>query len=151
MTPASPTWADVESFLKADGWRQLPTQARGGRRQKHVFFEKLLPDNRLLQTHISHDRSASMGAGRFGAMLREQLEVSREAFWEAIRTGNPVERPTPIGERPVEHPAWVVRVLIGELHLTADEIEQLDADEAERRVRAHWTEIRRSAVRDDPP
>lgn len=140
MTPASPTWADVERFLDADGWRQLPAKARGGRRQKHVFFEKLLPDNRLLQTHISHDRSASMGAGRFGAILREQLEVSREAFWEAIRTGNPVERPTPIEERPVEHPAWVVRVLIGELHLTADEIERLDPDEAERRVRAHWTE-----------
>jgi len=140
VTPASPTWGDVEKFLAADGWRQIPTGERGGRRQRHLFFEKLLPDGRLLQTHISHDRGKSIGAGRFGAVLRDQLEASRADFWAAIEAGEPVDRPVALDEEEVvEHDAWVIRVLAGELHMSPDEIAALSEEEAKTRVYAHWS------------
>ncbi len=90
MTPTSPSWAAVEKFLGVDGWRQVPAGERGGRRQ----------------IHISHDRSKKISPGRFGMILREQLEVSRADFWEAIRSGEPVSRPVEAEEAPVEHDAW---------------------------------------------
>lgn len=143
MTPASPSWADVEQFLGIDGWRQIPAGERGGCRQAHIFFEKLLADGRLLQTHISHDRSKKINPGRFGTILREQLEVSRADFWEAIRSGEPVARPVDTEEATVEHDAWVVAVLVGELHMSAKKIEGLSEEEAVRLVHEHWTRRRR--------
>jgi hypothetical protein len=143
VTKTSPTWGDVETFLAADTWRRIPASGRGGRRQRHIFFEKELPDGRILQTHISHDRSATISVGRFSAILREQLEVSRADFWEAISSGEPVDRPVEV-EKPdvLEHQAWVVAVLAGELHMSAEEIEALGEEEAIALVHAHWSRRR---------
>jgi hypothetical protein len=143
MTPTSPTWGDVENFLGADGWTQTRPGQRGGRRQSHIFYEKLLPDGRVLQTHISHDRGATISAGRFGSILREQLEVSRREFWDAIRSGNPVARPVPVDEeKPPEHEAWVIRVLVENLHMTAEEIEGLSVEEGQALVHKYWSRPR---------
>jgi hypothetical protein len=142
VTPTSPSWADVERFLGVDGWRQIPAGERGGRRQTHIFFEKLLPDGRLLQTHISHDRSKKISPGRFATILREQLKVSRADFWETIRSGEPVARPVETEEAPVEHDAWVIAVLVGELHMSAEEIERLSEEGAIALVHEHWARRR---------
>jgi hypothetical protein len=143
VTPKSPSWADIERFLGADRWRQIPAGERGGSRQSHIFFDKELPDGRLLQTHISHDRSSTVSPGRFSAILREQLEVSRAEFWEAIRSDEPVERPVEMdGEEVVEHEPWVIEVLGGELHMTAEEIEELTEQEAVDLVHRHWSRRR---------
>lgn len=86
MTPTSATWADVERFLFADGWRQIPAGRRGGKRQRHIFFEKLLADGRILQTHISHDRSKAISPGRFATILREQLHMTAGEIEELSET-----------------------------------------------------------------
>jgi hypothetical protein len=143
VTKTSPTWGDVEIFLTVDEWRRIPARERGGRRQRHIFFEKELPDGRILQTHLSHDRSATISPGRFAAILRDQLEVSRADFWEAISSGEPVDRPVEVEEpEVVEHQAWVVAVLAGELHLSAEEIEALSEEEAIALVHEHWSRRR---------
>ena len=111
--------------------------------QSHIFFEKELPDGRLLQTHISHDRSSTIGPGRFSTILREQLEVSRAEFWEAIRSGEPVDRPAGMdSEEVVEHESWVIAVLVGELHITPEEIEKLTEQAAIDLVHRHWSRER---------
>jgi hypothetical protein len=139
MTPNSPTWGDVEDFLKSDNWQQISAAQRGGKRQRHIFFEKALPDGRLLQTHISHDRSATLSPGRFGAILRNQLEVSRDEFWTAIHSQEEVDRPADIDEDTgVEHPLWVVQVLTGVMHMTPDQVENLGTEEAQRLVHEYW-------------
>jgi hypothetical protein len=144
VTPISPSWGDVEEFLGADGWRQIPAGERGSRRQSHIFFEKELPDGRLLQTHISHDRSSTISPGRFSTILREQLEISRAEFWEAIRSGKPVKRPAePDGEEePIEHEPWAIAVLAGELHMAPEEIEKLTEQDAIDLVHEHWSRER---------
>lgn len=140
MTPTSPTWADIKAFLAADGWRELPSGARGGSSADHIFYEKTLTDGRVLQTHVSHSARKSVSAGRFRAILRHQLEVSKDAFWDAIRTGTPVERPAPLeAPEPFQHPAWVVAVLTGRLHMSGEDIAKLSPDEAQARVQQFWT------------
>ncbi|MDQ3721072.1 MAG: hypothetical protein M3350_09890 [Actinomycetota bacterium] len=143
MTPNAPTWGEVEEFLKVDGWRRLAPSERGGSQAGHVFFEKTLDDDRVLQTHISYSRDKRPSPGRFRAILREQLEVSREEFWEALRSGDPVDRPAQVEEdQPVEHEAWVVAVLAAEMHMSADEIQALDVDEARDLVHRYWARPR---------
>jgi hypothetical protein len=139
MTPTSPTWGDIATFLGIDGWTELPASARGGKRQRHIFFEKLLDDGRLLRTHISHDRASGAGAYAFALILKEQLEVGREEFWEAIRSGVPVSRPVPTdADHAVELPGWTIPVLESSLHMSQGEIARLSADEAIQRVQEYW-------------
>jgi hypothetical protein len=139
MTPNAPTWGEMEKFLQADGWMGLPASSRGGSSENHIFFEKLLDSGELLQTHISHSRRGGPSPGRFGVILRQQIKVSRADFWEALSSGEPVARPAPVDtEQQVEHEAWVLVVLTSELHMTAEQIEALDAEQAKQMVLDHW-------------
>jgi hypothetical protein len=140
MTPNAPTWGELEKFLQVDGWVRLQAGSRGGSSEDHIFFEKVLPDGRVLQTHISHSRRGRPSAGRFAAILRDQLEVSREQFWTALRKGEPVDRPAVFDESErVEHEAWVVAVLARELYMTIEQIAALSIDDAKQRVLDHWS------------
>jgi hypothetical protein len=140
MTPDAPTWGEVEKFLQAVGWPRLPASSRGGLSENHIFFEKLLDSGELVQTHISHSRRGRPSPGRFGLILREQIKVSRAQFWDALRSGEPVARPAPVeAEQQVEHEAWVIAVLAGELHMTVEQIEVLNVEQARQLVQDHWT------------
>ncbi len=139
MTADAPTWGEIERFLQIDGWRRLPASSRGGSGQDHIFYEKLLDSGRMLQTHISHARSGRPSAGRFSSILRHQLEVSRTDFWSALREGSPVVRPVTVEEQTVEHDAWVLTVLVRDLHMTAEQIAQLDVERARALVYEHWS------------
>jgi hypothetical protein len=81
----TPTWAEIERFCRIDGW----TEAR---RSSHVFYEKVLADGRVLRTHRSFASRKAMSAGRFKAILRYQLAVTEEQFWEVLETRTPAER-----------------------------------------------------------
>lgn len=143
MTPDAPTWSEIEQFLRADRWTRLPASSRGGTGQRHIFFEKLLDSGQLLQTHISHSRHGGPSPGRFSLILREQIKVSRAQFWAALSSGEPVERPAAVEtEEHVEHEAWVIAVLAGELDMTAEQIEKLDAEQARQLVLDHWSRPR---------
>ena len=117
MNPAAPTWGEIEDFLGIDGWRELPAAARaGGRRSASVFFEKVWTTG-LSCGPTSHDRAGRPSPGRYSAILRrtDPCRAGRE-FWDALRGGQAVERPVAVdGEEVVEHEAWVVAVLAGEL------------------------------------
>ncbi len=81
----TPTWAQVERFCRIDGWREE-------RRTGHVFFEKVLSDGTVLRTHRSFSSRKAMSPGRFEAILRHQLVVTEEQFWQALDTRRPVDR-----------------------------------------------------------
>jgi hypothetical protein len=139
MTPDAPTWGEIEKFLEIDGWTRLSASSRGGANQRHIFFEKLLDSGELLQTHISHSRGGRPSPGRFALILRNQIKVSRTDFWQALRSGQPVTRPVTVEVEQVEHEAWVVAVLAGELHMTANQIATLDVEHARQLVLDHWS------------
>jgi hypothetical protein len=137
VTATSPTWGDVRAFLAADGWSELRSAARGGSQTDHVWFEKLLLDGRVLRAEVSHATRKTVSAGRFRAIARHELEVSVPAFWECIRSRKPVNRPVEFEEATYQHPTWVVSVLAGQLHMSAEDIARLGRADAERRVHEH--------------
>lgn len=102
-----------------------------------MFYEKVLADGTVLRTHRSFAGGKTMSPGRFKAILRNQLRVSEDDFWASLESGEPVDRPSAPPEAEPALPAYVARVLKGELHLTEDEIAALSPEEAKRRVADH--------------
>lgn len=126
----TPTWGEIERFCRIDGWRE-------SRCTDHVFFEKVLADGTVLRTHRSFASDKTMSPGRFQAILRNQLRVSEDDFWRALATGEAVARPSEPPAAEAALPAYVVRVLKEELHLTEAEIGELPPAAAERLVHEH--------------
>jgi hypothetical protein len=116
----TPTWGEVEEFCRKDGWKHV-------RDTDHSFFRKVLEDGTVLETHTSFSSKKSMSPGRFAAVLRVQLRVSQEDFWETIRTGKPATRPSaPLPEPAPALPAWLVKALQLEVGLSEADIGLLD-------------------------
>ncbi len=138
MTPTSPTWGDIRDFLAADGWRELASGERGGSQSDHVWFEKLLDDDRLLRAKVSHAKQKTLSAGRFRTIARHELEVSVPEFWECIRSGKPVARPVEVEPLAYQHPTWVAKILSGQLHMSGEDIAKLSREEAEQLVQEYW-------------
>jgi hypothetical protein len=135
----TPTWREIEEFCQKDGWETI--RATG-----HAFFRKVLPDGTVLETHRSFASDKTMSPGRFLAILRTQLRISQEAFWETPRTGRPAARPEtpPRTERP-SIPAWIVRILLEDVGLSEPEIAELSEADAQRMREEFWARPRPDA------
>ena len=126
------TWAEVEEFCKRDGWQHI-------RSADHQFYRKVLGDGTVLETHISFSSNKTMSPGRFMSVLRTQLKVSQEDFWDTLRTGKPAPRPsTPLAE-PRRHEGWVIQVLTLQLDLGLSQIEQLTPEQAMQLIYDYWS------------
>jgi hypothetical protein len=88
-----PSFGDIERFCRIDGWQQQT--GIGGSRQRHIRYEKTRADELALRTQISHDRSSAPSPGGWKAILRNQLKVTEEQFWEALRSARAVNRTPP--------------------------------------------------------
>jgi hypothetical protein len=130
-----PTWGDIDAFCAADEWT-------ADRKTDHVFWEKVLPSGEILSTHRSFGTSQEIGPDLFRRILREQLKVSRDDFWAAIRTRKPVDRPVEldVDTAPV-YPGWVIAGLT-QRGLTPEEIRKLSPDEARRKLEELWSSPR---------
>jgi hypothetical protein len=134
----TPTWdeapaGEFREFLRYDGW--MPDKPRS---TDHDYFIKTLPDGEILITKVSRSGQKTMSAGRFKAILSDQLRVAEADFWEAIRTKQPAPRPAPVPEpEPRSLPLWLAREL-ERSGVAPAEIERLD----EARARTLLNEIR---------
>ena len=127
----SPTGGEVEEFCRKDGWAHV-------RDTDHSFYRRVLEDGTVLETHASFSSKKGMSPGRFALILREQLRVSQEAFWDTLRTGAPASRPSaPLPGAPRGLPAWLVRTLQREIGLTEAEIGPLDEQAARELLDRH--------------
>jgi len=86
---------DHETFCKTENWAPVKN-ARGQRVRHHATFELLLHDGRILRTRISRpvDRT-SYGPSLWGAILRDQLDVSTDVFWDCVKDGVLPDRGAP--------------------------------------------------------
>jgi len=128
----TPTWDEIEQFCAIDGWTHI-------RSTDHEFWQKTLVSGEVLETHTSFAAKKTMSQGRFAAILRNQLKVSRREFWNALKTRLPVERPTEEEEPPPTHDAWVVLGL-KERGVTEEEIARLNPAEAKKLLHEKWSE-----------
>lgn len=115
-------------------------RASGKRGSHHVNYELPLPDGRVLYTRISHpvDRT-DYGPSIFGHILRDQLQVSADEFWDCVTHRVLPDR----GEAP--HPAesiplGVIRILIQEAHIPEAEVHSMTKAEAVARVAEFYTD-----------
>lgn len=135
---SAPTWGDLVAFCIADKW-EPPRQT------KHAVYKKVLADGTALQTEASRGKDAdNIGAGLFHFILRVELQVSEDEFWEAIRTGEPASRPAHPAPRPLppKPDAGLVFQLRKHLHLTDQEIGALSKDEAVELINAYYSRPR---------
>jgi hypothetical protein len=136
MTPKAPAFDEIEKFLKIDGWTEVTGSAGHG--TSHRVFEKVLEGGQVLTTHISHSGSKSPGPNRFGEILREQLKITRRQFWDALHSGDAVDRPAPVEEQVPAPEAWQVPILLHQVGLSPDELHGMSPDEAQKVITAHW-------------
>jgi len=82
------SWADLRAFFRADEW--TPDRTTGDQQ-----FEKTLPGGRVLRSKRSMGKDDdALSKDLFKWILRVQLEVSEEGFWNAIRTSRSHYRPS---------------------------------------------------------
>lgn len=133
------TFRDLRQFVIDDGWTEEPNFARGRRRTgDHRRYFRYLPDGTRLRTKVSHDERAEIGEDLFHRILRDQLRVTEERFWEVVRgrpTGDSEVAP-PAGEA---IPGWLVTRLLSTVGLTETEVVQMTPEEA----RAAWLDYQR--------
>lgn len=132
------TRADHRKFCLTEGWEHR-TDAVGRRGTHHVQFEFELPDGRILYTRISHpvDRTV-YGPGLFSHILRDQLEVDREAFWACVEDQTLPDRgggDAPAGE---VLPAEVVYTLVYRAGVSEAEVMAMTRAEALDRLTAYY-------------
>ncbi|MEU1549294.1 cytotoxic translational repressor of toxin-antitoxin stability system [Nocardia sp. NPDC005745] len=141
MTWPQPTRKRHEQFCEIEGWERI-RDARGRTGTHHVTYELGLPDGRILRTRISHpvDRT-SYGASLWAHILRDQLDVTADSFWECVLNDVLPNRGFP--ELPkASLPLDLVHLLIHRVGLTEDEIAQMSREEAIARIERFWTEGR---------
>jgi hypothetical protein len=136
------THAAHKKFVTTEGWSKEKT-ARG-RTGDHFRYALALADGRILSTRVSYGSGAINDPTLIAVILRDQLEVSEEAFWACVENGALPPRPAsqvhaPQGER-LDY--MLVRNLISKVGLSMDEVGSLSREEALRR----WTEISKAAV-----
>ena len=150
MTHPTPTRADHEKFCKVEGWTSV-RNARGKKAIHHVTYELPLPDGSILRTRISHpvDRS-DYGPGLWSHILRDQLKVSEDEFWDSVDNG---VRPT----RGVLHvpsnslPAELVYQLVVKFRVPEADVAALDKERAVSLLQTLWLHGTANPAEGKPP
>lgn len=139
MSWPQPTRQDHERFCLAEGWDRV-RDARGPTGTHHVTSELGLPNGRVLRTRVSHpvDRSG-YGRSLWEHILRDQLQVSEQEFWDCVKYGLKPDRGVP-HPPPEALPAEVVHLLITRVRLGEDEVQAMSRDEAIARLQRFWAE-----------
>ncbi|MGP5220463.1 cytotoxic translational repressor of toxin-antitoxin stability system [Arthrobacter rhombi] len=121
---------DHETFCTTEQWERRKT-ATGKKGTHHVNYELVLFDGRILYTRISHpvDRT-EYGPSRWGHILRDQLEVDNDAFWDCVHDKILPDRGAPVAAPENAIPAEVVAILIRRFHIPEDEVKAMTANEA---------------------
>lgn len=139
MSYPAPTRADHQKFCEQEGWIRVRT-AKGKAGTHHITYELTLPDGRVLRTRISHppDRS-TYGVRMWGHMLRDQLDVTEQEFWQCVRDGSKPDR----GEPPQQGsgvPAALVYQLVVKFRVSEAEVAQMTTQQALARLHELWSE-----------
>src|SRR3990172_9752302 len=93
----------------------------------HRRYRKDLPDGTTLCTKVSHSLDDEIGVVLFKHILRDQLRVTEDRFWEVVRGVARASEPPPPQARTI--PGWLVQRLLLTGGLCGGEIGAVTADE----------------------
>lgn len=129
---------DHNQFCVTEQWT-LVRNARGGKVRHHLTYELDLPDGRILRTRISRPVNGNTyGADLWKRILREQLEVTEQKFWDCVTNGvRPGRGATPTAPS-AALPAQLVYQLIHMAGAPESDVAAMTLDEAVARMHEHW-------------
>lgn len=129
---------DHRRFCEIEGWR-LVRSATGKRSTHHETYELELPSGDILRTRISRppDRTA-YGSGLWSHILRDQLQVSAEEFWQCVNDATMPARSQP-AQTQQSVPTEVLYLLRERVGLQDDQLAELSAEAAIERLQQYWT------------
>ena len=134
----APTRRDHLHFCEVEGWNIVGSGA-SKRSTHHETYELMLPNGSILRTRISRppDRTG-YGAALWSHILRDQLQISPDEFWQCVRTGVAPDR----GEPPAPDraiPADLVYLLKSRVGLTDEQLAGMSRQAAIERAQQYWT------------
>ncbi|NIK79922.1 putative RNA binding protein YcfA (HicA-like mRNA interferase family) [Paenibacillus castaneae] len=68
-----PSWSDLETFLRRDGWVMIRQTGRD------KIYQKTLPNGEVLRSAVSKG-TGEIGKGLFNRIMKQQLRVDKEYF-----------------------------------------------------------------------
>lgn len=127
------TRVDHRRFCQREGWTQV-RDARGRTGTHHETYELVLIDGSILRTRVSHPvNRTTYGRSLFAHILRDQLQVSAEEFWDCVRDGILPTRSQHVPPT-AGIPLRVVHQLMTRGGLSEDEIRGMSREEAMERL-----------------
>lgn len=72
-----PKFKDLKRYCERNGWVLI-------RNTNHWYFEKVLADGTVLQTKVSHATHKEIPATIWKMILRKQLKITEEEFWNNL-------------------------------------------------------------------
>jgi hypothetical protein len=132
------TFGDLKTFVERGGWVVEPNLTRGrARTGDHWRYRKNLMDGTSLRTKVSHGLRDDIGIDLFKHILRDQLQVTEEHFWDVVRgrAAPVVDVPPPPAETV---PGWLVQQLLLTVGLPEDAVRAMTRAEAH----AAWNDYR---------
>lgn len=129
-------------FCEVEGWTEV-SNARGKSVGHHLTVELELHDGRILRTRISRlANNDTYGPSLWSAILRDQLDVTADQFWDCVKSGRLPPRPVAPGAPPTAGlPADLAYQLVHTLGLSEQEVAGMTREDAIARMTAHWSPV----------
>lgn len=132
------TRQDHLQFCRIEQWREV-RNATGGKVGAHITFVLPLDDGRILRTRISHPptKSKTYGKSIWAHILRDQLDVTEEQFWDCVKSKILPPRSVPPPPRQ-GIPADLYRLLTVQAGLPESDVRAMTKAEAVAAATAYW-------------
>lgn len=128
---------DHRRFCELEGWR-LVRSAAGKRSTHHETYELELPTGDVLRTRVSRPPDRTVyGRGLWSHILRDQLQVSQEEFWQCVHDGILPTRSQPVASGH-SVPTEVLYLLKQRVGLSDDQLAGMSAEAAIERLQRYW-------------
>ncbi|MGW7168645.1 cytotoxic translational repressor of toxin-antitoxin stability system [Streptomyces sp. NPDC054884] len=139
MSHPQPEREQHDRFRVVERWERV-RDARARTGTHHVTYELMLHDGRVLRTRISHpvDRTV-YGAAMWSHILRDQLDVTSDEFWNCVLRGVLPDRGAPAPHKEAM-PADLVYLLIHRVGLAESTVAAMSKEEAVARLQTYWTD-----------
>lgn len=129
-----------DDFCVLEGW-EIVHGSTGKPVQHHRTYELVIPSGDILRTRISKpiDRT-TYSASMWSAILRDQLKVTNDEFWDCVQNKVLPDRGAVIPEpNPKALPLHLLNELIERVGMTPEDAIQLTLEEALQRMNDYWT------------
>lgn len=105
----------------------------------HATYELILDDGSVLRTRISRpiDRT-TYAPSMWSHILRDQLDVTEDAFWACVRDGVLPARSAPAPRHPRAIPLHLLNELITRVGMTPDGAAALSLEDAVDALAEYW-------------